>query len=604
MSPPLIACKTLVFCGLAAILLSTAAAQTSTPQGGETAVGGPLAGDQVFPSASVNAGGGYLVFQGPKSDGKGQGIGAFRLDSALTAIGAPFPVNQRPMGSQQHPSVALLNGGGAIVSWQTSVKGDSDVFARFLRPDGTFLTGDIQVNPALTTVKSNRTALLYGYKNNRLRNLRLRLSDSARLLRDRNSGAVTAALPDGGAVVAYSGWRRVHTNWMEIIQVVKTSRGRSYTNDLPQKFGAHQDWMKDVFFQRFDASGHKVGGEVLVNQFSKYQQRDPSIAVLPSGGFVIAWSSETFVQTYVPNSPTLRVKAGVQPVVAGVDVFARVFTAAGDAAGDEFKVNSAQRHCASPAVGALADGQFTVVWAQRDAARTNGWDIYARGFTSGGAASGEAFRVNTTTARDQHAPQIASVGANQLVTWTSFGQDGSREGVYAQALSGGVPAGDEFRVNSSTDGSQLHPAIAADGASRFLALWTSFNVESSFDLYSQTYGTVQPPSNPALAGVQFVDMHTRQAIAAGGGAPFPPLPPVPGLDVATVGNPRMTLTGPLEKLRLNWTAEVGARYQIQTSDNLKQWTNVGSPRSTTTGIDSIGIEAGGAAGFFRVIRVP
>ena len=55
MSPPLNACKTLVFCGLAGLLLSTAAAQTLTTQGMEIAVSGPLPGDQVLPAARAMA---------------------------------------------------------------------------------------------------------------------------------------------------------------------------------------------------------------------------------------------------------------------------------------------------------------------------------------------------------------------------------------------------------------------------------------------------------------------------------------------------------------------------------------------------------------------
>src|SRR5262245_19487887 len=60
MSPLLTACKTLVFCGLAAGLWAAATAQDFSSTGGETAVSGPLLGDQVFPAASFGPEGGYL----------------------------------------------------------------------------------------------------------------------------------------------------------------------------------------------------------------------------------------------------------------------------------------------------------------------------------------------------------------------------------------------------------------------------------------------------------------------------------------------------------------------------------------------------------------
>ena len=593
MSPPLNACKTLVFCSLAAFFAHSATAQILTTQGVETAVSGLLSGDQVYPSASVNASGGFLVFQGAKVDGIGHGIGAVRLDSRLAAAGAPFVVNQGPQGSQQQPSVALLSGGGAMVTWQGGAKGKSDVFARFLRPDGTFLTGDIQVNPVVSTVKSNQIAVMRGYQNNQLRNLRFRLLNSSRVVRDRNSGAVAAALPDGGAVVAYSGWRRVHTNWMDVLQVVKTSRGRSVTNDTPQKLSAYQDWMQDVFLQRFDSAGRKVGDEQVANRYTKYNQRDPSITVLPDGQFVVVWLSENFV----PLS--------FEVAHARVDIMARIFSASGEPTGNEFAVSTGAVSSAAPQVSAMSDGRFTIVWAGRDGVRSNGLDIYGRVYSSSGEA-GEPFRVNTVTYGDQFAPRISSIGVNQMVVWTCLGQDkifngtftqitrekgyvtvptgqsGSYKSVYGRLFSGGAPVGGDVRINS-TLGKQIQPQVTGDGAGRFLALWSGFEVATGFDLYSQAYGTTQPGQTQD---------------------PGVPVSPAPGVDSGSVSHPRVTLSGPLEKLKLSWSAPSGARYQVQFSADLKNWTNVGVPRASSGAGDSIGIDIGTGNAFYRLIKLP
>lgn len=578
MSPPLTACKTVVFCGFAALFFSTAAAQTSVPVGGETAIVEPLAGDQVFPAAGIGSAGGFIVWQDTKIDRQGQGIGAQRVGPTLLPEGSAFRVNQRVIGHQQHPSLALLNSGGALVAWDGGAKGDSDIFARLLRADGTFQTADVQVNPALLTGRTNYNFPVRGYKANVLRNLRFRLSNSYRIVRDRNVEPSVAALSDGGAVVAYTGTRRVQTNWMEVVRVERTVRGRTYTNDVPQKFSARQDWMQDVFIQRFDAQGRKIGGEVLVNEYVKYNQRNASVAALPGGGFVVVYVSESSIL----NFPTVTLGAGQPLKIADVDVFARVFDAAGQPAGAEFKVNTEERLCATPVVSALADGRFTVAWAQFSGMKTNGWDIHARAFTASGAAESAPFLVNSRVARDQYWPRLASVGANQLIVWTSMGQDGSREGVFGQLLSGGVPVGAELAVNSAVDSAQIHPSVTGAGADRFLALWTTFNVGSSFDLASQMYLTEQP----AVAGPAAV------AVAAGGSGG--------SIDAGL----RMSWSGPVGKLRLNWPTAAGARYQVQTSTDLRNWTNLGAPRSAATAEDSIGIDVLGTAGFFRVVRVP
>ena len=586
-----------MFCGFAALFFGTAAAQTFAPIGGETAVVAPLTGDQVFPSAAFGSAGGFIVWQDARMDGRGQGIGVQRVSRTLLPDGDPFRVNQRVAGHQMHPSVALLSDGGAVVSWDGGLTGGSDIFARFLRPDGAFLTGDLQVNPAIVAGRTNHLATVRGYKANRLRTLRFRLSDSYRVTREKSTGPAVAALSDGGSIVAYSGVRRVQTNWMEVIQLVKSSRGRSYTNDIPQKFSARQDWMQDVFFQRFDSRGRKVGGEVLVNENVRYNQRDASVAALPGGGFVVAFVSESGIL----NVPNVSFSAGRAIKGADVDVLVRMFDAAGRPLGHEFKVNTAERLCASPVVSAMADGRFTVAWAQRDGYRTNGWDIQARVISAAGSPESEAFRVNTFIRGDQFAPKIASVGLNQMIVWTSQAQDGSREGVFGQALSGGLPTGSELAVNSSVDSAQIHPSVVGDGAGCFVTLWSTFNVGSSFDLNSQMYATVQP------AGVDLAALAAGSSgqftAPAGAGTPAGSIAGGAGV-TATDAGLRLTWSGPVGKLRLNWTATAGVRYQIQTSPDLKTWSNLGLPHAAVAAGDSLGIDVGGTAGFFRVMRVP
>jgi hypothetical protein len=576
-----------------------------------------LPGDQVFPALCVGAGGGYAVWQDSKIDRRGQGVVAVKLDSALHATGEPFVISLRRTGHQERPGVALLTGGGAAFVWHGGDHSSPDIFTRFALADGSFLGSDIQVNPPLRLMKSNHYVQIFGYKDNKLRNLKLRMSESARVYRDRNQGATVTALPDGGTLVAYSGWRRLHTNWSEIVQVVKYSRGRYHTNDLPQKFGASQDWMLDVFYQRFSADGKKVGSEVLANQFAKYNQRNPSVAVLPDGSFVVVWASEKFV----PIS--------IEVAHAQIDIMARLFSPTGEPLGNEFTVNSALSSSASPAVSAMSDGRFTVVWAGRDGVRTNGWDIYARVFSASGAPQSEAFRLNTHTYGDQFAPRISSVGVNQLVVWSSLGQDkdqgrlltridpdgtvntiqtgrsGSWQSVYGRLLSDGAPAESEFRVNT-TLGKQLHPDVGADSAGRFLATWSSFSVGSGFDLYCQSFITTPAPgSTNGVAALRAVaGSNDGAAGASGTGGANGGVALVSGGESSGNAGWRVSLTGPLSKLRLNWSTEAGARYQVQTSSDLRHWTDLDAPRSGTGAADSVGVDANGASGFFRVLKLP
>ncbi|MFM1768770.1 MAG: hypothetical protein RJA22_1299 [Verrucomicrobiota bacterium] len=543
-----------------------------------------------------------MVWQDSKVDGlgKGQGVMARKLSADLQPLGDAFVVSQRPVGHQETPSVAVLPDGAAVFAWLGPRHDSPDVHARLLGADGSFLSGDVQVTPpASRNLRQTRAVTMTGIRANRERTLNFRLLDTSRVLRGRNQGLSVTALPDGGSLVAYAGARRVHTNWQEVVRTEALVQGRVITNDLVRRRSESQDWMLDVFFQRLGADGRKLGGEVVVNQHARYNQHQPSVALLSNGTFVVVWVSETFVDSFRRN---FEVYAGTPLLLAQVDVVGRVFAADGTPLTQEFMVNSVLRPCATPVVRALGEDGFLVAWAQRDGVRTNGWDIYTRTFDAEGQPESAAIRVNAHTYGDQYAPTLASAGSHHFVAWSSLGQDklGSassswvqRDGsvvtlplgrpasvpaVYGRAVAGGIPVGDEFRVNRSLTGKPMHPVVASDGSSRFVAVWSALGADGGYDLVSQGFSLPVPPANdPAMAAAQG---------SPAGGAVF-----------------RLSAAGSAEKLRLSWAGEAGGLYQIQTSTNLVDWTNVGEPR-TAPGLDAITLPVGGSAGFYRVVKLP
>src|SRR5262249_4879161 len=154
------------------------------------------------------------------------------------------------------------------------------------------------------------------------------------------------------------------------------------------------------------------------------------------------------------------------------------------------RMSSGNDPSANPVISTSPDGGMVVAWSQKGSmVNTNSWDIFTRSFDSSFHPLNAAVQVNTYAYGDQFAPKIASNGSDHMVVWTSLAQDGSREGVYGRFLSSaGNPVGEEILVNTTTVSQQMHPAVASDGASRFLVVWTSFiGGNTSFDLFAQRY---------------------------------------------------------------------------------------------------------------------
>jgi hypothetical protein len=430
--------------GLLLVIPSAVFSQTNyyTTNGTEYAVAGSLPGDQVFPDAAVSPSGGFVVWQDNATDGSGWGVSARRVDGTLSGTLSPFRVNVIGTNDQENARVALLKNGGAVFVWQGGLKGYQNIYARFLTSSNTWTTtNDVLVNASTNNFQVN---------------------------------PAVAVLNSGNVVMVWAGFNQTGSNSL-----------------------------LDVYGQVFTPAGQKIGGNFLINQFLSYNQRTPSVAALQNGGFVAAWVSEQqrdAAPVIGTNSTYYTANSAVRP---SVDIYARLYDSDATPSTAEFLVNSNFNTCANPNVAAAGDGGFLIAWDAFDMATpANGWDIYARSFSSNGVGDAVA-RVNTTLAGNQYAPRVSAIGADYLIVWTSLGQDGSREGVYGRFLHGVAPVGGEFRVNTTTIGPQIQPVVASDGAGQFLVVWTSYTGSPySFDLFAQRYvnvaALVEPMSAPFI----------------------------------------------------------------------------------------------------------
>lgn len=434
--------------------------------------------------------------------------------NSFVASGNEYAIAGKLPGDQVHPQVSITTNGGYVVWEDYWIDGQGlGVGAMRLQNDLTGSSTSFRVNSsavgdqesAQVSVLNNGGAAfswIGGQRNRQHIYARFLSSSNSWLTGDvmvnsstnrAQNGPVMATLLNGNVVIVYA------------------SRNQAASSSLA-----------DVYLQMFAPNGNKLGSEILVNQFTDNNQRSPAIAPLADGKFAIAWVSEQERWTDLSNG------------VPSVDIYARVFDTSGTAVGNEFLVNTSSNVCAAPDICAAADGGFMATWMEKDlAVRNNGWDIYGRRF-SGAYVGGNVALINTQLYGDQHSPRIRRAGATYLDIWTSLGQDGSREGVFGRYLNdNGTVSSNEFRVNTTVFGSQMHPALGTDGAGRLLAVWTGFGLGvNGFDLYAQQYvnpsalsiGTndiafnADPNANPNSVSNAPTDGGTGVTLPGGGGS--------------------------------------------------------------------------------------
>ncbi|MFS0517929.1 beta strand repeat-containing protein, partial [Nostoc sp. UIC 10607] len=228
-----------------------------------------------------------------------------------------------------------------------------------------------------------------------------------------------------------------------------------------------------IYAQRYNSSGVAQGSEFRVNDTITDSQSNPTIAMDADGDFVISWTSNG--------------QDG-----DGFGIYAQRYNSTGVAQGSEFRVNDTIIGFQNNSTIAMdADGDFVISW-QSYYQDGSGYGIYAQRYNSSGVAQGSEFQVNTTITDSQYNPTIAmDADGDFVISWTSNGQDGSGYGIYAKRYnSAGVAQGSEFQVNTTIIGNQSNPTIAMDEVGNFVISWTSSGQDGSGDgIYAQRYSS-------------------------------------------------------------------------------------------------------------------
>lgn len=372
---------------------------------------------------------------------------------------------------------------------------------------------------------------------------------------------------------------------------------------------------KKIYARFLTASGSfTTNKDILVNTYTNEFQIDPAVATLADGSVVIVWSCY-----------------GQDGDLQGI--FGQRFSATGAKLGSEFQINQYTLHNQrTPAVAALTNGNFVVVWVSELQRASASVDVYARIFNSSGVSVGNEFPVDTTTSNACANPSVAGSpqggfavvwGQNDNVMLTA----GSVNGVTVSGVqtsrspngwdvfgrlfdANGTATTAPVRLNTYTYGDQYAPKVSAFGKN-YLTVWISLGQDGSWEgIFGQFIS-----SGGGLEGVEFqvnttaVSRQINPSVATDGVSRFLVLWSsfVAGTSFDLFARSydliSVQIVPTAQGLSLSWNTQPGCSYQVQISTNNFTWNNLGSQRAAGGFRDSVTVSAANGIAFYRVIRV-
>ncbi|NDW45566.1 calcium-binding protein [Ruegeria sp. PrR005] len=205
--------------------------------------------------------------------------------------------------------------------------------------------------------------------------------------------------------------------------------------------------------------------------------RDPSVAGLTDGSFVIVWVSE-------------------EQDGFGDGVFGQRFDASGNRLGAEFQVNTVTLFSQNqPAVTPTADGGFFVVWTSYDG-------IYGQKFDADGERVGGEQQISLDSVRQSEADIVSFEDGSIFVAWTAD------EDIHGRSFSSaGEALSTEFQLNDDSEYSQFGVSLAALDAISFAASWGS-----NGQLLTRSFETLAGSPNPQAVVVGVANVGSTDTV--------------------------------------------------------------------------------------------
>jgi hypothetical protein len=507
---------------------------------GGSSVGGVLALDETSSNNILVAGldgGGFVIAFG-STDGRGDGVFAHAYAANGTPQGALFAVNQATAGDQRLSDITALDGGGFIVTWEA----EGNAYARLYDATASAVGSEFLVEEARGTTRGSvgvvqlaDGTLAFLMSSPYLSaadfdfSMFVRLFGTNAFVNELSLGANGGIEIAGASGIELNGWSLV----LYDAQTGLAGRSIALSGTIP----AQDDGFGTLAFAAPELPAG-TGGVALIDaqggvlQFVSYGgafaaidgaaagRTSADVGIAPGAEIQRAGAGETAAdfewetantaslgtvntgQDFVVNAAPVAAAdtAATRPGGAiDIDVLGNdrdpeggtlVVESVTDAANGTVTINPGGSVRYTPAAGFEGTDGFEYTVSDGSDGFTIAAVTVAVVAAEGPTALNDEILVNSFTTGVQANPAIAVLsGGSYVVAWTSEGQDGSGDGVYAQRYAAnGTPAGAEFRVATTTANDQRVPSLASLSDGGFVVTWQGrISGSNGFDIYGQRY---------------------------------------------------------------------------------------------------------------------
>lgn len=376
---------------------------------------------QDIPLAASDGSSYFVAWHSAGQDGSDYGLFGQLLDVSGNKIGNELQINTYTDGWQGRAYVAS-NGSTYFVAWDSENQDSntSGVYGQLLDGSGAKIRSEFRINSytmdnqSIPCIASCNSEYFATWQSN---------------TQDGNSYGIFGRFFDASGNSTGSEFRiNTYTIGSQSRPFIATDGIASYFVEWTSygQIGADHD----MYAQRYDASGTKLGSEFQINTYTPDSQLRASVASRGSTFFAI-WES-------------------VNQDGANDGVYGQMFGSSGNKIGNEFRINTYTHDDQNFPRVASNGTSYLVVW-QSEGQDGDDTGIFAQLFDAAGNKAGNEFRVNTYTDDTQYNASVTSNGSSYLVTWASNVQDGSGYGIFGKII---TPANSN-PLNPDTDNDGL-----------------------------------------------------------------------------------------------------------------------------------------------------